>query len=82
LAQAQPTQAHSSHVQNSPLQSGQAQTTQPQPDLAVDDFDWLVTLQQDFSATTGEAEAAAVKQPQLPHVHSSQVQNSPLQSGH
>jgi hypothetical protein len=77
FAQAQPTHSHTSHVHVSPLQSGHRQTSQPQ--LAAFAF-VLAAAQHALTADTGAA--AALTQPQLPHSHTSHVQNWPLQSGH
>jgi len=61
-------------VQNSPLQSGHLQTSQPQQAAFFATF---------AAATAVEAfDLAAIWQPQLPHSQTSHVQNSPLQSGH
>lgn len=90
FAQPQLTHSHTSHVQNSPLQSGHLQTSQPHfPAFVV-----LVSLfeaQQLFEAATngiadkrldtGVRALCLFRQPQLPHVHRSHEQDSPLQSG-
>lgn len=80
-AQAQATHSHTSQVQVSPLQFGHAQTSQPQLAACVVTF-VVVTAQQVLEIKVVVSVATACWHPQLPHWQTSQVQNSPLQSGH
>jgi hypothetical protein len=69
------------HVQNSPLQSGHWQPSQAHVSHAAFAA-VLVVAEQPLVFATAAVLAAAASQAQLPHVQTSHVQNRPLQSGH
>ena len=79
LPQEQFSHSQTSQVQISPSQPGHEQAVEASS--LVDSH--LAFEQQDVSQHAVDVSAlAASRHPQLPHLHTSQVQNSPLQSGH
>jgi len=68
-------------VQNSPLQSGHLHTSQPQHEAFFVSLG-AATAGRELTAAVDTLDMATFWQPQLPHSQTSQVQNSPLQSGH